>query len=88
MRKGQRYILLEGLCNSGKLAQEEDRLELRFMDELFGVEKNVGEVIATIGLQFNSEKEYIEENEVVYEEFPEPEVAPVKEKGEDEEEEE
>ena len=32
---GQKYILLEGLCNSGKLIFDNDRLELRYMDELF-----------------------------------------------------
>jgi len=58
------------------------------MDELFMIEKQIGEVQAIIGLQFNSEKEYIEEYEIQYEEFPEPEVATVKQKGDGEEEEE
>lgn len=57
---------------------DDDRLELRYMDELFQVERHIGEVQAVIGLQFNSEKEYIEEYEVQYEEFPEPEVVEVK----------
>ena len=52
------------------------------------IEKQIGEVQAIIGLQFNSEKEYIEEYEIQYEEFPEPEVATVKQKGDGEEEEE
>ncbi len=64
VRKGQKYILLEGFCNSGKLIFDDDRLELRYMDELFQIEKNIGEVQAIVGLQFNSEKEYIEEYEV------------------------
>jgi len=55
---------LEGFCNSGKLIFDDDRLELRFMDELFQIERNLGEVQAIIGLQFNSEKEYIEEYEI------------------------
>ena len=87
VRKGQRYILLEGFCNSGKLIFDDDRLELRYMDELFQIEKNIGEVQAIVGLQFNSEKEYIEEYEVQYEEFPEPEAKPEKKKGDGEEEE-
>jgi len=33
-RKSQKYILLEGYINNGKLTQEEDRLEHRYMDEL------------------------------------------------------
>jgi hypothetical protein len=37
------------------------------MDELFMIEKSIGEVQAIIGLQFNTEKEYIEEYEVEYE---------------------
>lgn len=58
------------------------------MDELFMIEKHIGEVQAIIGLQFNSEKEYIEEYEVQYEEFPEPEPLPEKSKVEGEEDEE
>jgi len=44
-------------------------MELRLMDELFAVEKNIGEVQAVIGLQFNSEKEYIDEEEIEYLKF-------------------
>jgi len=72
-RTNQKFILIEGFCNSGKLLNENDRLELRFMDELFCIEKNIGDVVAIIGLQFHIEKEFIEENEVVYEEFEEEE---------------
>ena len=79
---------MEGFCNSGKLIFDDDRLELRYMDELFMIEKHIGEVTAIIGLQFNSEKEYIEEYEIEYEQFPEPEqpAAKVKVEGEEEEE--
>jgi len=87
VRRGQRFILLEGFCNSGKLIFDDDRFELRYMDELFMIEKHIGEVQAIVGLQFISEKEYIEDYEIQYEEFPEPEQVPVKVKGEDEEEE-
>lgn len=59
---------------------EEDRLELRFMDELFMIEKHIGEVQAICGLQFEIEKEYIEENEIEYEVFPDPEPVAVKKK--------
>lgn len=58
------------------------------MDELFQMEKHIGEVQAVIGLQFNSEKEYIEDYEIEYEQFPEPEVVEVKKRGDGEEEEE
>ena len=82
------FILLEGLCNSQKLIFDDDRLELRFMDEFFMIEKNIGEVQAVMGLQFNYEKEYMEESEVEYEQFPEPPPVEVKRKGENEDEEE
>jgi len=34
-RTNQSFILLEGLCNNNKLENEEDKLSLRYMDELF-----------------------------------------------------
>lgn len=49
-RPYQSFILLEGLCNSARLVGEDDRLELRFMDELFMIEKHIGEVQAVVGL--------------------------------------
>ena len=87
-RPYQCFILLEGLCNSGRLIGEDDHLELRFMDELFMIEKHIGEVQAIVGLQFDTEKEYIEENEVEYEVFQQREVVVQKKKpvGEDGEE--
>jgi hypothetical protein len=65
----QRFILLEGLCNNSRLAIQDDRMELRLMDELFAIERHLGEVQAVIGLQFNSEKEYLDEDEIEYERF-------------------
>lgn len=58
------------------------------MDELFMIEKHIGEVQAIVGLQFDTEKEYIEENEVEYEVFQQREVVVQKKKpvGEDGEE--
>ena len=59
------------------------------MDELFMIEKHIGEVQAIVGLQFMTEREYIEDNEVEYEVFAEPEVVEVKKRpagGEDGEE--
>lgn len=46
----QKYILLEGMINNGKLSNEEDKLEQRYMDELLLTEKHIGEVVAIIGL--------------------------------------
>ena len=77
----QSIIMIEGFCNSGHLGGDSDeKLELRFMDELFMIEKKIGEVQAVVGLQFEKEKEYIEDNEVEYEVFPEPDVVEVKKK--------
>jgi hypothetical protein len=67
---------------------DDDKLELRFMDELFGIEKHIGEVQAIISLQFNYEKEYTEEHEIEYEAFPEPEPVEIKPRGDGEDEEE
>lgn len=77
--------MIEGLSNSNKLVFEDDRLELRYMDELFMVEKHIGDVAAVIGLQFYLDKDKEEEGDIVYEEFPEPEVKQVKPRGEGEE---
>jgi len=77
--------MIEGLSNSSKLVFEDDRLELRYMDELFMVEKHIGDVAAVIGLQFYLDKDKEEENEIVYEEFPEPEVKVPKQRVDGEE---
>lgn len=45
------------------------------------IEKHIGEVQAVVGLQFDTEKEYIEENEIEYEVFPDPEPVVVKKKA-------
>lgn len=44
------------------------------MDELFMIEKHIGEVQGIVGLQYESQKEYIDENEVEYEVFEQPEM--------------
>ena len=44
VKNNQKIILLEGFCNSNKLSKDDDRLEMRFMDELFMIEKYIGEV--------------------------------------------
>ena len=49
-RTSQSFILLEGFCNSNKLESDKQRLQLRFMDEFFAIEKNIGEVVGVIGL--------------------------------------
>jgi len=49
-RTDQRFILLEGFCNSGKLESHEQSLQLRYMDEFFAIERDIGEVVGVIGL--------------------------------------
>jgi len=49
-RTNQRFILLEGLCNNKKLELETDKLSLRFMDEAFQIEKNIGNINAVLSL--------------------------------------
>jgi len=82
--------LLEGLCNNHLMEDPEDQMALRLMDELFRIEKKLGEVVGIVALQYHVESEFIREDDLVYEVFPEPEVVvvPVKKEGEEEEEEE
>jgi len=62
-------VLLEGLCNTGKLSGEDDQLELRHMDELLSIEKNIGPIAGAIGLQFTYEPETQNQEDTQYEEF-------------------
>lgn len=71
-RSDQSFILLEGVCNSNKLANEEDKLGNRDMDEFFMVEKMLGDIEACVSFTYNKEEEYTGTEEgVKYEEFPE-----------------
>lgn len=47
----QKYVIIEGMCNTNKFFEEDDKLELRFMDEFFAIQKNIGDISAVIGLQ-------------------------------------
>lgn len=89
-RSNQQFILLEGMCNNGKLAKENDKLTLRYMDELFQIEKHIGEVNAVISLQNAAEAS--QWNDDKWEEFeeppkPEPKQKQLNEEGEEMEEE-
>jgi hypothetical protein len=88
MTTNQKYVLIEGLCNSQKLDNVDDQLKLRFMDEFFSIEAILGEVKAILGLQFNLEQEYVREDEIEYEEFPDEPVVEEKKKPEGDEDEE
>lgn len=68
-RTNQGHVILEGLCNSSKLQNEQEKLELRNMDEFFQIEKYIGEVKAIIGLQFSYEQEAVDVDAMSYEDF-------------------
>lgn len=72
-RTTQQFIILEGLCNNRKLKEEDEKLALRYMDELFQIEKHIGEVSAVISLQYAKEDTQFKDEK--WEEFePEPVV--------------
>jgi len=43
-RTNQKFIILEGVCNSQKLTNEADKFELRLQDELNDIEQCIGEI--------------------------------------------
>lgn len=49
-RTNQKFVILEGLCNSKNLANVDDQMVFRFMDELFAIEHYIGEVKGIISL--------------------------------------
>jgi hypothetical protein len=49
-RQNQKFVLVEGMCNATKLADVDDKMQIRFMDELFSIEQCIGEVAAVISL--------------------------------------
>lgn len=87
-RTDQQFILLEGLCNATKLANEADQLEMRQMDELFALEKNIGEVNSVISLLFCEEPTTLEGVKIEPKEEVVIETKPKKERAEGDEEEE
>jgi len=62
--------------NNSILANEEDRISSRQMDELFKIEKLIGEIAGVISLQSQVEEDRFIDD--AWEEFPEP--PPVEEK--------
>jgi len=77
-RTNQKYVILEAFCNSKKLADVDDQIEFRYMDELFAIEQFIGEVKSIIAFQTEEEPEMPRDDEIEYEKFPEP--PPVEEK--------
>lgn len=54
------------------------------MDELLGIEKQVGEITGMIGLQFSFHNELVQVEDIVYEHFEEPVPVQPKQKVEGE----
>ena len=65
----EKLILLEGLCNSQKLVNEDDQLEMRYMDELQAIEANIGDIAGCLGLQFEFVPEKLPEDKQQFEVF-------------------
>ena len=63
-RTNQKFVIVEGLCNSHKFQSDDERLELRNMDELWQIERHIGEIKAIIGLQFAYEPETIDAKDI------------------------
>lgn len=72
-RTNQKFVLLEGLLNSKLLASEDDKIEIREMDEFFALEHHVGAVSGIISLQTAEDVIAVDPATIVYHEFPKPE---------------
>lgn len=72
-RTTQKFVILEGLLNSKLLASEDDKIEIREMDEFFALEHFVGAVSGIICLQTEEDVVQVDPAAVVYHEFPKPE---------------
>lgn len=68
-RTNQKFILLEGFGNSAKVAEEDDQLAVRQMDEFFSIERVLGEVAGVINLTYEAEPFAADAGEVQYHEF-------------------
>lgn len=72
-RTTQKFVILEGLLNSQLLASDDDKIEIREMDEFFALEHFVGAVSGIISLQTEEEPIVVDPATIVYHEFPKPE---------------
>lgn len=72
-RTTQKFVLLEGLLNSQLLASEDDKIEIREMDEFFALEHYVGAVTGIVSLQTEEEAIQVDPASIVYHQFPKPE---------------
>ena len=74
-RTNQKCVLLEGFCKASKFAKDEDKLELRLMDEFFAIEKHIGDIKAILSLQYQEEATAIDHKGAQKIEFTEEEKA-------------
>lgn len=86
MRSTEEYILLEGLCNSKKIEQEDDKMQMRDMDELFTISAQIGKISGLCSLTFTEESDMHGEPEIMqFEEEAEEEVKEAAQPAEGEE---
>jgi len=74
-RTNQNFVLLEGLCNQKKLEDDKDKFVTRNMDELFMIEKALGQIAGAINLTYK-----LDPTEFVCDKFEEFEAPVVEEK--------
>lgn len=81
LRVEQKFVLVDGLLNTARLKEEEDKMQLRAIDELLGIEKEIGEIKAILRLSYDdyenvtddrvAVKQVVEEKKEVQEEVKE-----------------
>ena len=53
LRVEEKFVLVDGLLNTNRLKEENDKMELRVIDELLVIEKDIGEIRAIIRLTYD-----------------------------------
>ncbi len=74
-RTSQKYVLITGLCNNNILNDFDDKMEIRNMDEVLEIERQLGEIQGIVSMQYGGEEPtHINKEDIEWEIFPEPEV--------------
>ena len=86
LRVAQKHVLVNGLINVTKLKDTEDRIELRAMDELLTIEKEIGDIKAIVRLTKEDYEDVLDDRvaeKIVIEEKKEEKKEEKEEKKED-----
>ena len=78
-RTNQRYVIINGLLNANLLRQEDDKLQIRVMDEFHQLEQYLGQINGIISLQYSEDPVVEDPAFVEYHKFPKEE--PVEQKA-------